>query len=51
MNRTPRGTKWERKKSRIKFVYRNQKITVERVGGNPFKTRTRDSIRGFKLLN
>ena len=50
-NRTLRNTKWERGKSRMRVVYGNYKTPVGEAIGNPFKTRTRNFKRGFKLLN
>ena len=50
-NRSLRNTKWERGRRRMRVVYRNYRSPVGEVRGNPFKTRARNSKRGFKLLN
>ena len=35
----------------MKVVYRNYKTPVAEVRKNPFKTKARNSKRGFELLN
>ena len=50
-NRTLKNTNWEIGGSRMRVIYRNYRTLVGAVKRNPFKTRARNSKRGFKLLN
>ena len=48
-NRTLKSTKWERRKSRKKVVYRNYGSLVGEVEINSFKTRTKISTKKFHV--
>ena len=48
-NRTLRNTKWERRRSRARVVYRNYRTPVGEVRGNLFKTRGRNSKKRFQV--